>query len=291
MALNKEGLDYYVHFVGMTNDEKISDLRMNYGSVAIDVWIVLLDLIYGDKGYYIEYGDEKSKNRVIWKILGTIRGKYPPTPETVSEIIDGLVACELFSGDLYKSGILSSKRIQEQFYQATVERKAVEINLDYWLLDYEKMEKLSSRSSILRLFDNQTICGQNQPILNDNQPKIKQSKVKESKVKEKESKVENNTAETAADSLRSYGDYSHIKLTESQYKKLVKDFGSETVSFYISKIDKWCQLKGGKYSDYDLAIREWIAKDDEKNANTYDSGHSYDLEAYKALANNFGEEV
>ena len=188
MALNKEGLDYYNHFIGMTNDEKLSDLRMEYGSVAIDIWLTLLDLIYGDKGYYIDYGDEKTKNRVVWKILGIIRGKYPPTPETVMAIIEDLVACELFSGDLYQSGILSSKRIQEQFYQATVERKAVEINLDYWLLDFEKMKKLSSRSSILRLFDNQLISRQNQPIINDNQPIMKQSKVEKSKVKE--SKVE-----------------------------------------------------------------------------------------------------
>lgn len=188
MALNKEGLDYYIHFIGMTNDDKLSDLRMKYGSVAIDVWLILLDLIYGDKGYYIEYGDEKTKNRVIWKILGIIRGKYPPTPETVMAIIEDLVACELFSGDLYQSGILSSKRIQEQFYQATVERKAVEINLDYWLLDLEKMKKLSSRSSILRLFDNQPILKPNRTIMEDNQPIIEQSKVEKSKVKE--SKVE-----------------------------------------------------------------------------------------------------
>ena len=96
MAFNKEGIDYYSHFIGMTNDEKLSDLRMEYGSVAIDVWLTLLDLIYGGKGYYIDYGDEKTKNRVVWKILGIIRGKYPPTPETVMAIIEGLVACELF---------------------------------------------------------------------------------------------------------------------------------------------------------------------------------------------------
>lgn len=57
MAFNKEGIDYYSHFIGMTNDEKLSDLRMEYGSVAIDVWLTLLDLIYGGKGYYIDYGD------------------------------------------------------------------------------------------------------------------------------------------------------------------------------------------------------------------------------------------
>ena len=230
MALNKEGLDYYNHFIGMTNDEKLSDLRMEYGSVAIDVWLTLLDLIYGDKGYYIDYGDEKTKNRVVWKILGIIRGKYPPTPETVMAIIEDLVACELFSGDLYQSGILSSKRIQEQFYQATVERKAVEINLDYWLLDFEKMKKLSSRSSILRLFDNQPISRQNQPIINDNQPIMKQSKVEKSKVKESIS----NKADKPP--KHKYGEYKHILLTDEQYQKLAADYGEDIITDYIKKL-------------------------------------------------------
>ena len=256
MALNKEGLDYYNHFIGMTNDEKLSDLRMEYGSVAIDVWLTLLDLIYGDKGYYIDYGDEKTKNRVVWKILGIIRGKYPPTPETVMAIIEDLVACELFSGDLYQSGILSSKRIQEQFYQATVERKAVEINLDYWLLDFEKMKKLSSRSSILRLFDNQPISRQNQPIINDNQPIMKQSKVEKSKVKESIS----NKADKPP--KHKYGEYKHILLTDEQYQKLAADYGEDIITDYIKKIDDWIQLKAkSPYKDFNLAIRNWLNRD------------------------------
>lgn len=258
MALNKEGLDYYTHFIGMTNDDKLSDLRMEYGSVAIDVWLTLLDLIYGDKGYYIEYKDEKTKNRVVWKILGIVRGKYPPTPETVMAIIEDLVACELFSGDLFKSGILSSKRIQEQFYQATVERKAVEINLDYWLLDIEKMKKLSSRSNILRSFDNRPIIKENQPIIEKNRPILSQSKVKKSKVKE--SKVEYNKADKPP--KHKYGDYKHVLLTDEQYNKLVSDYGESTITEYIKKVDDWIQLKGKTpYKDFNLAIRNWLNRD------------------------------
>lgn len=258
MALNKEGLDYYTHFIGMTNDDKLSDLRMEYGSVAIDVWLTLLDLIYGDKGYYIEYKDEKTKNRVVWKILGIVRGKYPPTPETVMAIIEDLVACELFSGDLFKSGILSSKRIQEQFYQATVERKAVEINLDYWLLDVEKMKKLSSRSNILRSFDNRPIIEENQPIIEENRPILSQSKVKKSKVKE--SKVEYNKADKPP--KHKYGDYKHVLLTDEQYNKLVSDYGKSTITEYIKKVDDWIQLKGKTpYKDFNLAIRNWLNRD------------------------------
>mgnify|MGYP000484005965 FL=1 len=317
MAFNKEGIDYYSHFIGMTNDEKLSDLRMEYGSVAIDVWLTLLDLIYGGKGYYIDYGDEKTKNRVVWKILGIIRGKYPPTPETVMAIIEGLVACELFSGDLFKSGILSSKRIQEQFYQATVERKAVDINLDYWLLDFEKMKKLSSRNSILQLFENQPILSQNQPIVEVNQPIIKQSKVKESKVKKskvKESKEDGvpPTPDAPQDNCmlifelynRICRSYPRITQYSEARKKAVKaslkKYNLKDFERLFKKAESSDFLKGKIKCDW-RATFDWLINDtnmakvldgnyDNRYENLPEQEHSYNLEDLKAFVNDFGGE-
>lgn len=317
MAFNKEGIDYYSHFIGMTNDEKLSDLRMEYGSVAIDVWLTLLDLIYGGKGYYIDYGDEKTKNRVVWKILGIIRGKYPPTPETVMAIIEGLVACELFSGDLFKSGILSSKRIQEQFYQATVERKAVDINLDYWLLDFEKMKKLSSRNSILQLFENQPILSQNQPIVEVNQPIIKQSKVKESKVKKskvKESKEDGvpPTPDAPQDNCmlifelynRICRSYPRITQYSEARKKAVKaslkKYNLKDFERLFKKAESSDFLKGKIKCDW-RATFDWLINDtnmakvldgnyDNRYENLPEQEHSYNLEDLKVFVNDFGGE-
>lgn len=316
MALNKEGLDYYSHFIGMTNDDKLSDLRMEYGSVAIDVWLTLLDLIYGDKGYYIEYGDEKTKNRVVWKILGIVRGKYPPTPDTVMAIIEDLVACGLFSGDLYKSGILSSKRIQEQFYQATAERKAVEINLDYWLLDIEKMKKLSSRSSVLRFFDNQSILKGNRPIINDNQPTIRQSKVKKSKVKE--SKVEkskedmtdkpscpcNNNDYLSIFELFNRICISYPKITaysENRKKAInarLKHYTADDFIKLFEKAEASDFLKGKNNRNW-AANFDWLIKEGnmakvldgnyDNNDSFREKEYSFDLDDYKALVNDFGD--
>lgn len=181
MAINKKGIDYYQHDIGMINDDKLAEPRMKYGSVAIDIWLTLIELIYAGEGYYIEYGDEKSRKKTIWLVLGIVRGKYPPSPETISNIIEDLVACELFSGDLFKSGILSSKRIQKQFYQATVERKVVEINPEHWLLNLEEMKKLSLKNVILRYFENRPNCEENRPIMCENRPEKKQSRVEESR--------------------------------------------------------------------------------------------------------------
>ena len=42
------------------------------------VYIALLSILYKDKGYYIDYGNDK-KDDVIWDILNFLQGKYQPT--------------------------------------------------------------------------------------------------------------------------------------------------------------------------------------------------------------------
>ena len=246
MASFKTGLDYYSHYIGMTKDKKLHRIRFKYGSVGVDVWLALLDMIYGDKGYYIEYGSDSEKEDVVWDVLAYVQGKYAPTAETVADIIEDLVACGLFSGDLFKSGILSSKRIQLQYYAGAVERKAVEVNPDYWLPTVEEMKKISGRSTILRYFDNQPICEDNQPNREDNQPNKKQSKVKERKVKE--SRVEESNAASPPASL-------------PDRKSLVQQYGERAVKQYELKYQSWQQRKGLSGGISYPKIAQWLLDD------------------------------
>ena len=252
MASFKTGLDYYSHYIGMTKDKKLHRIRFKYGSVGVDVWLALLDMIYGDKGYYIEYGSDSEKEDVVWDVLAYVQGKYAPTAETVADIIEDLAACGLFSGDLFKSGILSSKRIQLQYYAGVVERKAVEVNPDYWLPTVEEMKKISGRSTILHHFDNRPICEDNQPICEDNQPNRKQSKVKESKVKEsrvEESRVEESNAAPPPAS-------------PATRTTLVAEYGEKNVKHYEERFRKWAANKGKKFGEniYPI-IADWMKND------------------------------
>lgn len=220
MAPAKMGLDYFPHDVGMTKDRKLRAVRKMYGSAAIDVWLALLDMIYADKGYYLEY-NEKTKDDIIWDIMDYTKGKYAPTPDDVANIVESLVACELFSGDQFKLGILTSRRIQSIFYSATVERKNVEVDTDIWLLSISEMKKLSARHSLIFFFDNRPICKDNRPICEDNLPISPQSKVKQSKVKQ--SKVEE----------------SKYVLTTEDRASLVTDYGESAVRLYEKKFQNW----------------------------------------------------
>lgn len=165
----------------MMKDRKFRKPRMKHGYAVNEVYDALLDLIYGDKGYYLDYSEPDD---VIWEIQQYLFGKYQVSTEEIAEIVEELVACGLFSDDHYRAKILTSKRIQEVFYKATVDRKAIDIDFGIWLLTEEKMRELSSKSIILEKFINRPINGVNQPINGENQPINKQSRVEESRVKE-----------------------------------------------------------------------------------------------------------
>lgn len=181
MAPYKQGLDYFSFSVDLLNDPKLRRPKMQYGYLAVMVYISLLSLLYRDKGYYIDYSD---KDAVIWCVLGDLQGKYCPSPETVAEVIAALVACGLFSDDLFQREIISSKRAQRTFYSATATRKTVDIDGGIWLLTDTDMAELSVKHCYYLKTHNQSINPANQSIIEANQSINKQSKVKKSRVKE-----------------------------------------------------------------------------------------------------------
>lgn len=198
----KSGLDYWPRDVGLFQDRKFRKLKTEYGYVALVVYEQLLDMIYSDKGYYLEYNAE-TKDDVVWDICSVLQGKHQPEPQTIADVIAGLAERGLFDGDCFKNGLITSKRVQETYYRCTVDRKAIEINFDIWLLDTGEMESMSKRSLILSEYinrSNNTVNRSNNPV---NQPNYSQSKVKESKVNK--SKVnDSNTADKAAVIFKHY---------------------------------------------------------------------------------------
>lgn len=173
-------ITYYSRDLGLQRDRKFRKLRLKYGYWAIAVYEILLDLIYGDKGYYIIY-NENTKDDVIYDILIDLNGKYCPSAETVEEIISGLVDGGLFSACHFKLGYLTSHRLQEFFYRYTVDRKDVKVDTEIWLLTTDEMKAISSRSSILSFFENQSNLSENQSNLPLKERKEKKSKEKENK--------------------------------------------------------------------------------------------------------------
>lgn len=60
---------------------------------------------------------------------------------------------------------------------------------------------------------------------------------------------------------KKFGEYKNISLTDEQYQKLVNDFGETVISEYIQRMDEYIQMKGKKYRDFSLALRNWLKRD------------------------------
>lgn len=179
----KRGLDYFPHDVSLLKNKKFRKLKIKYGILAPYVYISLLELCYEDNGYYIDYSD---KDSTIYAVLDDCQGKYCPSAETIENVIEDLVAEGLFSADKFKEQIITSRRIQINYYMGKLKSALIRVNPLYWLLSIFEMKELNEKSHILQNFINSETTGVNSEITRVNSETIPQSK--EEKSKEKESR-------------------------------------------------------------------------------------------------------
>ena len=177
-----EAIPYFPFDCSLLKDKKFRRVRQKIGYLGVIVYISVLTHVYGDKGYYAAYDED-----LLWEIQQDLAGKYQPDIDTIAEVVELLVAGELFSADHFEQKYLTSKRIQESYYRATVERTGVEINFDIWMLSVPEMENISKKSFILQNFISRSENSISRSINSINQTENGQRKSK------RKSKSKNNT--------------------------------------------------------------------------------------------------
>ena len=129
---NKTGMDYFPFDVDFFLDEKVQLIEGEFSMKGGYIAIRLLCKIYKN-GYYCKWGADEcllfAKNMGIGRVLAN----------NVNEIVKGLLRRSFFDETVFKSfRVLTSKGIQRRYMQATAERKDIEINTDYWLIELPK---------------------------------------------------------------------------------------------------------------------------------------------------------
>ncbi len=194
MAHIKTGIDYYAHTVGMTRDRRLRTMRRRFGSAGIDVWFTLLDMIYSDKGYYLDFSGDERENTLM-DIAQEVSGKGAPDEDEIAVMIQAFADVGLLDGALFERGVLSSAEIQEQYYMSTLKRAHVDVDENVWMLSFEQMNKLSSKSVLLSDEKSKSsvkplVSRQIDSLNPQSDVRLPQSKVKKSKVKESREKAE-----------------------------------------------------------------------------------------------------
>jgi len=122
---NKQGLDYFPLNTDISKDDKIALIEAKHGLIGYGVIIKLYEKIYYDKGYYYEWNEDTQL--LFSKQVGL-------EVEKVTEIINDAIKRDLFDEELFKKyKILTSKRIQKTFLEATKRRREIPMIQKYLL--------------------------------------------------------------------------------------------------------------------------------------------------------------
>lgn len=258
------GLYWFPYYIGLMKDPKLVTPRRKFGSVAIVIYLQLLEMIYRDKGYYLEYNDQ-TRDDVIWAIKSEVlHGKYEPDETTVANVIDSLAACRLFSHDLYEAGFITSRRVQEQFYKSTTERKNLDARWDIWLLSEQEMRDISTRNVLLdKYISEQNNSNFSVEKLPEADGKIPQSRVEESR-EEKRIFTLTSTLPTAERLEKILGWKLNSGNRSSIYKMIANgvsyDMLIETAKYAVQN------AKGDKAAYFMTVLRNRIAKKENSSA-------------------------
>lgn len=156
----KSGIDYFP--LDVTLNAKFELIEAEFGLTGFGVVVHLLQEIYGKAGYYIEWTEE---------VALLFARKVGLGGSVVSEIVEASIRRGMFDKEKYdKYRVLTSKGIQERYFEAVSRRKTLEVDYNILLVD------------VARILPNVDIQAKNVNILSKNADISEQSKVEKSRV-------------------------------------------------------------------------------------------------------------
>lgn len=227
----KEGFTYFPLDTDSFENRKIRRLLLSQGCQAYAVWVVTMQMIFGEKGYYLHLDED---------VCFDIGDKVAVSEGAVKEILTTCIQVDLFNKQMFdKFGILTSKGIQKQFEEMVkVTKRKTTIDPKYKINPEEmtvRRNKLGRNDSPSVIYSEET------PIYSE---EMQQSKVKESKVKE--NKINKNTTANNKSYINNSADVFQDDLDEKQQavagvlQFYQNNFG--LLSSYIQEdLIQWCE--------------------------------------------------
>lgn len=169
----KEGLDYFSFDVDIFENEKLFDLQNEYGPLGEVIYFRLLCLVYKN-GYYYEFESIDKLSRMLIKSIGN---RWVRDKKVVSEVIPFLAECNLFSPELMRKNVLTSRGIQKRFLKATGRRQR-DIS-KYWLLEKNNDSNglITEPENQIDVYNNSINVCNNSKNISNNSTKQKESKL------------------------------------------------------------------------------------------------------------------
>ena len=244
----KEGIPSFL--LDCRTNDNISEIEAEYGVKGFAVVVRLWQKIYCEKGYYCEW----IKRSPLLFLSNWFGGNSGVTISLINEIVDRCLNNGIFDGQMYKKySILTSARIQEQYFDVVKRREGIPVIQEYLLVSVDKIRGIAYKNM-------DSACRTNENVCRNSTSKVNRSKVKEDLTVSEDTvrQAEVRRAIAAWNQLENCGIARVSKLTSSsrRYKMLSARIGEYSIEEVLKAIGKVSQsrfLQGKTRSS-----RQWL---------------------------------
>lgn len=209
----KEGIPSFL--LDCRTNDNISEIEAEYGVKGFAVVVRLWQKIYAEKGYYCEW-IERSPLLFLSNWFG---GNSGVTVSLINEIVNRCLKNGIFDAGMCEDySILTSARIQEQYFGAVKRREEILVQKEYLLVSVDKIKGVVYENDV-------SVCRNQKNVFRNDTMEDKESKGKLSKDRETVRRIE--------DFISAYPKDCNRYLTETAYCDLVKN-GLETEDNLVS---------------------------------------------------------
>lgn len=245
----KSGIDYFP--LDVTLNAKFELIEAEFGLTGFGVVVHLLQEIYGKAGYYIEWTEE---------VALLFARKVGLGGSVVSEIIEASIRRGMFDKEKYdKYHVLTSKGIQERYFEAVSRRKTLEVDYNILLVD------------VAQILPNVYISAKNVNIFSKNADIERQSKVEKSRVeKSKEEYIlcaEPQAADAPPVISLTLNDGTFFDVSENDRAKWSQLYPNVDVLQQLRNMAGWCDANPTKRKTrggIKRFITAWLAREQDK---------------------------
>ena len=245
----KSGIDYFP--LDVTLNAKFELIEAEFGLTGFGVVVHLLQEIYGKAGYYIEWTEE---------VALLFARKVGLGGSVVSEIIEASIRRGMFDKEKYdKYHVLTSKGIQERYFEAVSRRKTLEVDYNILLVD------------VAQILPNVYISSKNVNIFSKNADIERQSKVEKSRVeKSKEEYIlcaEPQAADAPPVISLPLNDGTFFDVLENDRSKWSQLYPNVDVLQQLRNMEGWCDANPTKRKTrggIKRFITAWLAREQDK---------------------------
>ncbi len=196
----KEGIPSFL--LDCRTNDNISEIEAEYGVKGFAVVVRLWQKIYAEKGYYCEW-IERSPLLFLSNWFG---GNSGVTVSLINEIVNRCLKNGIFDAGMHEDySILTSARIQEQYFDAVKRRKEILVRKEYLLVSVGKIECIAYENDVSVFRNPKNVCR------ND----IRESKVSKSKV------IQRECMQRIEEFISAYPKGCNRNLTETEYAGLL----------------------------------------------------------------------